>query len=238
MIAAFTFTTDRMKTCYCWVMTNEQVVIYCRASTEKQTNSMNVQRSMCQSFAETSELTVIATFCEVASGSSLERNEFNKAIALVKKTGAILLTAKVDRLSRRISVIGGLIDDKIRIRCVQLGNQDVSKLILSVFAALAETERDFIRMRTKEALAHLKKQGVKLGSPNPRKGCAAGRKANAILADAFAAKLEPVILRIIDSGATTQGSIAEALNRLGYTTRRGSAFSATTVARMRARIAA
>ena len=211
-------------------------VIYLRASTSKQMNSLEVQRRLCESYAAANHLEVIEVIEEVVSGGSFQRPEFDRAVQLVEDTGSVLLAAKVDRLSRRISVIGDLIDRGIAIRVVQLGNTEVNKVVLAVFAALGEAERDFIKTRTKEALAHLKASGQKLGGPNLSKAREASMAERSRRADKFVNDLAPVIEDIKAAGTTTQSGIASALNRLGYTTRRGGLFSQVAVGRIQRRL--
>lgn len=59
---------------------------------------------------------VIGTFTEVQTGGADDRPEPAKALELVRKTGAGLLVAKLDRLSRKVSFIANLMDDP-KVRC-------------------------------------------------------------------------------------------------------------------------
>jgi len=86
----------------------------------------------------------------------------NKALALVRLTGAQLLISKLDRLSRKVAFIAAIMDDpKVILRVASMPNAD--KFQLHIYAALAEQERDFISKRTKAALAEAKARGSKLG---------------------------------------------------------------------------
>ena len=117
----------------------------------------------------------IARFEDVQSGGDSNRPELQKALALVRKTGAELLVAKLDRLSRKVSFIATLMDDsKVKLRVASMPRAD--KFQLHIYAALAEQERTFISERTKAALAAAKARGVKLGG---RRGDALD-KANAV----------------------------------------------------------
>ena len=77
----------------------------------------------------------------------------------------VLLTSKVDRLSRDVEFVARLCKDKkLNIKVAQIPNADHFQIHL--FAALAQAEREFISSRTKAALAAAKERGVVLGNPN------------------------------------------------------------------------
>jgi DNA invertase Pin-like site-specific DNA recombinase len=83
--------------------------------------------------------------------------------------------AKLDRLSRDVHFISGLMAHRVPFVVAELGS-DVDPFILQLFAALAEKERAMISTRTKAALAAAKARGVVLGGPNlskARKGAVA-----------------------------------------------------------------
>ena len=110
--------------------------------------------------------TVIKEFVEVLSGSDDSRPELFKAVSLARKEKAVLLVAKLDRLSRKVSYIAALMDDKtVQFRVANLPQAD--NFQLHIYAALAEQERAFISQRTKAALAVAKSNGVKLGGLRP-----------------------------------------------------------------------
>lgn len=105
---------------------------------------------------------VIAEFVDILSGSDDNREELEKAIELAKKEKAILLVAKLDRLSRKVAFIASLMEDKklqFKVACLP----QADKFQLHLYAALAEQERDFISQRTIAALKEAKARGVKLG---------------------------------------------------------------------------
>ena len=164
---------------------HKRAIIYARASTQKQSKSIELQEAVCRSFCESGGLEVVTVFREVKSGASFDRPMFDTAVNEALDSGAILVSTKVDRLARRISVIGTLIDRGVRIRVVQLGQQDVNELLLGVFASLAQAERSLIRARTREALKALKAKGVKLGNPNAKAAAVLARKANSKKAARF-----------------------------------------------------
>ena len=160
---------------------------------------------------------MLGTFSDVQNGADAHRPQLAAAIELAKKEGAELLVSKLDRLSRKVSFIGALTDDPaLKIRVASMPNAD--KLQLHIYAVLAEQERDFISIRTKQALAAAKARGVKLGGLRDKtmKRNEAAKEA----ADAAADRVASIILPMRESGASYQ-KIADALNAANVPTPRG-----------------
>ena len=208
----------------------KQFVIYTRVSTKSQGDSglgLGAQRRDMDLYLSTyAEIPyeVVGDFQDIESGANGERPELWKAINLAEKTGATLLVAKLDRLSRKVSFISGLMDRK-KLNLVVATMPHADKFQLHIYAALAEQEREFISLRTKQALAPLKGTG-KLGGNrgNIDKANAAARA----VADTHAAKVMDTIRPLRDGGRTFQ-EIADTLNRTGVSTSRGGQWYATTV---------
>lgn len=218
----------------------KQFVIYRRVSTSDQGRSglgLEAQdrdiRLFLDNYAEV-PFEIIGEFLEVQSGKDNDRPELAKALDLCRRTGAELLVAKLDRLSRRVSFIATLMDDpKVRLRVAAMPNAD--KFQLHIYAALAEQERDFISLRTKAALAEAKAQGRKLGGLRDKTG--ARNEAIQRDAQAFARKVAPIVQPMRTSGATL-ADIAEALDGAGISTARGGKWTATQVKRVLDRLGA
>ena len=213
-------------------METKNAIIYVRASTSKQGNSLILQQTLCERFADKHGYNVIAIYTETASGGDNTRPEFNNALNSCRDNDYTFIALKIDRVARRISAIGQIIDSGVRLRIVQIGDNEVNKMILAVFAAMAETERDLIKQRTIEALRFKKEQGVILGNPNIHLAQAASRSKRSALADAYNAETLKVIDEIKASGIITNNGIAVALNRRGYKTRRGNNFYSESVRRI------
>ncbi|NPD21737.1 recombinase family protein [Alterinioella nitratireducens] len=161
---------------------------------------------------------VIGEFTAVVSGSVEHPLELKEAIALAKGQKATLLVSKLDRLSRKVSVIATLMDDKkLQLKVAQMPQAD--KFSLHIYAALAEQERDFISKRTKAALAEAKAKGVKLGGY--RKGAEARYRAISAQADANAQRVINTIQPLREQGMTYQ-QIADRMTELGVKTAQGS----------------
>lgn len=176
---------------------------------------------------------VIADFTEVETGKHNARPKLAEALELARRSGAELLVAKLDRLSRRVSFIATLMDDpKVKLRVASMPYAD--KFQLHIYAALAEQEREFISKRTKAALAEAKARGTKLGGLRD----ATGRRNEAVKANAKdrAEQVAGIVRPLRAQGATLR-EIAEALNRSGVQTARGGSWQASQVMRVLERLA-
>ena len=211
-----------------------QFVIYKRVSTQEQGRSglglAAQERDIglyLDTYAET-PFEVIAEFTEVQTGKADDRPELAKALDLTRKTGAELLVAKLDRLSRKVSFVATLMDDKrVSLRVAAMPNAD--KFQLHIYAALAEQEREFISLRTKAALAEAKARGVKLGGERD----ATMKRNEAVKAQAQrgAENVAGIVLPLRAKGETLR-QIAETLNKSGVPTARGGRWQASQVQRV------
>ena len=176
---------------------------------------------------------VVAKFCDVESGKRDDRPELDKAISLAKETGATLLVAKLDRLSRKVSFISALMEDKKLAFKVAMFPY-ATEFELHIYAALAQQERKFIADRTKAALAAAKERGVKLGGARPE--AAVRHEAVKAAADRAAAKVIDQIRDYRKSGKS-YSFIADQFNALGVATARGGKWYHKTVKQYEERLA-
>ena len=142
-------------------------IAYERVSTARQGVSglgLEAQRRSIDAFAASRNAEVLARFTEVESGRNPDRPELAKALHLSKITGATLVIAKLDRLSRNAAFLLTLRDSGVRFLAVDL--PEANDLTVGIMALVAQAEREAISRRTKEALAVAKARGVKLGNPN------------------------------------------------------------------------
>ena len=212
----------------------QQYVIYTRVSTEDQGKSglgLEAQeRDIAVFLDKFSEVPfeIIGEFRDVQSGGDADRPELTKALDLVRRTGAELLIAKLDRLSRKVSFIATLMDDKrVKLRVAQMPQAD--KFQLHIYAALAEQERTFISERTKAALRAAKSRGVRLGGlrdKTMKRNEAIQSKANA-----EADRLMRIIGPLKASGQSLS-AIAETLDTMHVQTSRGGKWTAKQVSRV------
>ncbi|WP_040556567.1 recombinase family protein [Reinekea blandensis] len=208
-----------------------QFVIYKRVSTKKQGDSglgLEAQERDIQLYLDNyaGDHEVIDTFVDVLSGKDgVRRPAFLEAVELAKKTKATLLVAKLDRISRDVETIAGVIK-RIDVKVAVMPHAD--KFQLHIYAALAEQEREFISIRTKQALAEVKAKGVKLGGLRDKtaKRNVARKEQAKTDAESLRGLLEPMVKQGLSLRA-----IAAALNDSGQRTSRGSTYQPTTVQR-------
>lgn len=201
-----------------------KAVILCRVSTEDQGKSglgLQAQLSSCENFCVAHSIEVVAVYNEVASGGSslADRPTLQEAMNTAKAHNAVVVVAKLDRLSRSVHFVSGLMVQGIAFKVCELGfNTD--NFSIHLFAALAEKERELISQRTKSALAKARENGTKLGTNNPK--VMAGRVKASKATDA---RLFPHIKSAMELGHTTITAITEYLNGLGIPTARGKAWT-------------
>jgi DNA invertase Pin-like site-specific DNA recombinase len=211
------------------------IVGYIRVSTPKQGKSglgLEAQLSSITRFAEAEGFELAAKFIEVESGKGSDamsrRPQLAAALAEARRRKTPVIVAKLDRLSRDVHFISGLMSHKTPFIVAELG-ADADPFMLHLYAALAEKERTVISQRTREALKAAKERGVVLGNPSladVRQRATASVKANA---DRFAKNVLPVIRDIQSSGVTSHRAIARTLNARAVGTARGGQWTAVQV---------
>jgi DNA invertase Pin-like site-specific DNA recombinase len=140
-----------------------------------------------------------------------------------------VIVAKLDRLSRDVAFISGLMAHKVPFIVAELG-ADADPFMLHLYAALAEKERRLISERTRAALAAKKAQGTLLGNrTNLAAAQAKGIATNRATASVFAGSVLPVIRGVQANGAASFQAIADALNARGMRAPRGGAWQPTSV---------
>ena len=211
------------------------IVAYIRVSTNQQRRSglgIEAQRKSLMRFAMDEECEIVAEFIEVETGKGSDaldrRPELSTALAKARALRCSVAVAKLDRLSRDVHFISGLMAHRVPFVVAELG-PDVDPFVLHLYAALAEKERALIAGRTKSALAAAKAKGVKLGNPKlgeARDLAVASLKAEA---DRAAGNVLPIISEIRKTGAVTLRALADALNARGVPTPRGRKWHAMSV---------
>ena len=213
------------------------LVSYCRVSTAEQGRSglgLAAQQEAIERFAAAEGFTIVASFVEVETGKgadALERRpQLAAALAAARTHGKTcpVAVAKLDRLSRDVHFISGLMVQRVPFLVAELG-AGVDGFILHLFAALAEKERRLISERTRAGLRAAKARGARLGNPRLSEVHAVVNARKAAAADAFAATVAPHIRRAQDAGATTLREIADALNAASVPTAKGGRWAAATV---------
>ncbi|MYM66237.1 recombinase family protein [Pseudoduganella sp. FT55W] len=211
-------------------------IIYLRVSTSEQGKSglgLDAQQRAIEMFAKAEGFTIVEAVTEVASGKlGLEdRTGLKQALTKAKKLRCPVIVSKLDRLSRDVAFISGLMARGVPFVVAELG-VDTDPFILHLYAALSEKERKLIGSRTKAALATLKAKGAQLGNrTNLAEAQAAGQATNAAKAAAFNAKLLPTIKQMQAQGMT-MAQVAAELNDRGTTTALGKTWHQSTVSRL------
>lgn len=220
-------------------MASGKFVAYYRVSTDKQGKSglgLEAQQKAVTDFLNGGHWSLIGEHIEIESGKRSDRPKLKEAIAACRKHKAKLVIAKLDRLARNAAFLLTLRDSGVDFVAADMPQAD--KLTVSIMAVFAEHERDMIAKRTKEALAAAKARGVRLGSPDPQRGSAAGVASNRLRATQFASNALPIVREIQKAGMTTLRDIAQALNARGIPTARGGTWGPQTVANLMKRQAA
>lgn len=223
-------------------MRNSTCIAYVRVSTERQGRSglgLGAQRSVIEQFAIREDVAVTDWFEEVETGCGADaldrRPQLCAAISAAKRQECPILVAKLDRLSRDVHFVSGLMSQRVPFVVAELG-WDTDPFLLHLYAALAEKERALISERTKAALSRKKASGAKLG--NRVNLCAAqqaGAAVNRAEAQRFAATVLPFIRDIQSKGVTSHRQIAEALQDRSIRTARGGIWTAVQVGRLLSR---
>ena len=232
-------------------MATTRLIAYLRVSTRKQGHGglgIEAQRSAVEEHARQLGAKVEGWYTEVESGKRNDRPELAKALSHAKRNKATLVVAKLDRLSRNAAFLFSLRDSGLPIICCDMPG--ANELTVGIMAVVAEEERKLISRRTKDALQAAKKRGVKLGSARPghwegrekqrlagaKAGGQAAGEAHKRAADESYGDLVPIMADLREKGDSLQ-AIADELNRLGHTTRRGKAWNRVQVSRVLARVA-
>lgn len=221
-----------------------QVVTYLRVSTAAQGRSglgLEAQRHAVEQFCRSRSCEVLAEYVEVESGKRSDRPALAKALHHAKVTGATLVIAKLDRLSRNAAFLLQLQDSGAKFVAADM--PEASNLTVGILALVAQQEREAISARTKAALAAAKARGTRLGNPNgaaalrrAAKGNGAAVGAVKASADRHAADLAPVIADLREAGCRSLRDLAEALNERRMKTPRGGKWHPTSVRNLLERI--
>lgn len=193
-------------------------VAYYRVSTAQQGRSglgLEAQRQTILTFINGSGAEIIAEFTEVESGKRKDRPELTKAIREAELTGAKLVIAKLDRLSRNAAFLLQLQESAVEFVAADM--PDANEMTVGIMAVVAQGEAKAISKRTKEALAAAKVRGVKLGNPKGAAHLKGRGNAEAVAARQAKAKqradlVRPVVLELQEKGVTSLSGLTKALN--------------------------
>lgn len=223
-----------------------RLIAYLRVSTARQGASglgLEAQKAACERFAQERGAVIASTFVEVESGKRGDRPELERAMREAHLTGATLLIAKLDRLSRDAAFLLKLQKDGVRFIAADM--PEATDFTVGIMALVAQQEREAISKRTKEALQAARARGTRLGNPNGAaalqragKGNSASIAAVQDRAAAFAHRLHPVLAELEGAGINSLPQIANALNARGVLSPRGSKWYPASVRALKARLSA
>ena len=193
-----------------------RAVAYLRVSTQRQGRSglgLEAQRETIARHCHTAGISIAGEYIEIETGKGADaidrRPQLKAALTAAKRIKAPIIVAKLDRLSRDVAFIAGLMSDRVPFLCCDIPHAD--PFLLHIYAAVAEQERRATSERTKAALAAKKAQGVRLGNPN----LAAARAVNLERSQARAAAHAAVIARHMPPDATSYADAARSLAARG-----------------------
>src|SRR5215203_2572124 len=186
------------------------VIAYYRVSTDRQRRSglgIEAQRTAVHRFAEAEGLEVLSEYVETETGKGADaldrRPQLAAALGTARVVKCPVVVAKLDRLSRDVAFVAGLMAQRVPFIVAELG-ADADPFMLHLYAALAEKERRLISQRTTAALQARKQQGAQLGNrTNIAEAGSNGRQIAKAAADQFAANILPLIESLRTSGITT-----------------------------------
>lgn len=220
-----------MRFWYCSYM--KSFVAYYRVSTQKQGIDgfgMEAQRQAVSRYLLTVQSELIGSFEEVESGANNNRPQLAAAIELAKAKRAVLVIAKLDRISRNASFLMQLQDSDVEFVCTDMPSAD--RFTVSILACVAQRERELISQRTKAGLAIARQRGVVLGNPKVLEARKAAQKAIQARKTAFAATAIKFIREVQSTGIQSLNRIADCLNKRGEKTPRGKTWTPMAVKRV------
>lgn len=212
-------------------------VAYYRVSTKKQGESglgLEAQRRTVEQFCRTGQ--ILAEYTDVESGKNNARPELLRAIAYAKDRGAMLIIAKLDRLSRNVYFISSLMESKVLFKACDLPEAD--HFTVHLFAALAEKERKMISERTKAALAAKVARGEVINRKSNLSEDARQKASQTIAINARkdeSVQRAAALIEMYREKGMSYAKIAEKLNQSTYKTRTGKQFHAMQVQRIHQR---
>lgn len=204
---------------------------YTRVSTSGQASSglgLDAQREAIRRFAESEGFTIAGWHTDAETGKGSDALDRRPGLAAALKAAqaarAPVIVAKLDRLSRDVHFISGLMAHRVEFVVAALGRQ-ADPFVLHLYAALAEKERAMISERTKAGLAAAKRRGQRLGmraksKAAVRKIARAGAAASAAASLGTLEGLRPQIEHALKGGASLRRATTT-LNSRGVASPRG-----------------
>jgi len=202
------------------------VVSLYRVSTAEQGQSglgLAAQQASVRAFVAAQGWTLVAEYSDLASGKDDRRPGFQAALTRCRQLGAVLVAARLDRITRRAHTLSQLLEEGYAIRAADMPGAD--DLMMRLYAAMAQKERELISERTRLALAAARARGAQLGGdrgyrPTEAPNATAAAQARVQAADQIAHRLMLDVEQLRAAGVTTLQGLARALTERGVPTPR------------------
>jgi DNA invertase Pin-like site-specific DNA recombinase len=218
-------------------MAEGKFIAYYRVSTDKQGKSglgLEAQRDAVTQYLNGGSWSLLADYTEVESGKRDDRPQLLRAMAHCRLSGAKLIIAKLDRLSRDAAFLLTLQKGDVAFVAADMPHAD--NFTVGVLALVAQREREMISQRTKAALAAAKRRGVKLSGFRGHVGDpTVARDALVAKADEFADRVRPIMAPMITEGLSLR-VMAARLTAASIQTPNGGLWTADAVRRLKARL--
>ena len=200
---------------------------------------LQAQQAAVREFCQREQITLLDELTEVETGKGADaldrRPLLAAALDAAQRAGAYVVVAKLDRLSRDVAFVAGLMAHRVPFLVAELG-RDVDPFVLPIFAALGQKERELISQRTKAGLAAAKARGVRLGNrTNLPAARALGGQSIRQNADAFAARVRPAVQPMLAAGLSLR-EIARRLEAMRVPTARGGRWTGVQIASLAKRL--
>ncbi len=218
-----------------------EIVAYYRVSSQMQGINglgMAAQRDAVHAYAEQNGYPIVASYEEVETGRKDDlknRPALVLAVAHARRSGALLLIARIDRLARSVFVTAQLLVSGVEF--VACDNPHANRMTIQILAVMAEHEGRLISERTRVSIAAAKARGIRFGNPSHlnaaamRKGQLAAAISNRRRARDAYEDLVPLFRRWCDE-SNTMAEMVRKLNALGHRTRRRGPWSIMTVRKL------
>jgi DNA invertase Pin-like site-specific DNA recombinase len=211
----------------------QRAIAYFRVSTQRQERSglgLEAQQQAVYAFAKANHFDLINEYIEVNSGTRNHKYNLKVVLAECRRHRAVLVIAKLDRLSRNVAFISTLMEADVAFKIVD--NPHAEEFVLHVLAAVAQKERKDISKRTSAALASAKQRGVELG----KHGRYVLSRQNQFRAEMFAFAMTGVIEELKSKGIQSIRAITNELNRKNIPSYRNQKWHRNTVHQLIKRI--
>ena len=135
---------------------------------------IEAQREIIQNYLK--EKKPVSEYIETESGKKSDRPKLTEALEVCRKTGSILIVAKLDRLSRNVAFTSKLLESDVEI--VFCDFPEANKLVLHIISSIAEYEANLISQRTVHEAGLISPRTKKSLRTKKARGCRLGKSEN------------------------------------------------------------